>query len=316
MDVIEVDGLRKRYADTEALAGLDLAVPAGTVCAVLGPNGAGKTTLVRVLTTLTRPDAGTARVAGHDVRREPGRVRARIGLVGQATAVDEVLGGRENLVLFGRLHHLAPARARARAEELLVRFDLTGAADRPVGTYSGGMRRRLDLAAALILDPPVLFLDEPTTGLDPRARATVHEAVRALAGAGTTVLLTTQYLEEADRLADTVAIVDHGRVVATGAPHRLRADLGADRVEVVCDQATDLARVADTLRGAVAGPPRVDAEALRVSVPATDRVATLTRVLAALTDAGLCAADVTLRRPTLDEVFLHLTATGRTEVAA
>ncbi|MBY8874995.1 ATP-binding cassette domain-containing protein [Micromonospora sp. PLK6-60] len=314
MNVIEADGLRKRYGDTEALAGLDLTVPAGTVSAVLGPNGAGKTTLVRVLTTLTRPDAGTARVAGHDVRREPGRVRARIGLVGQATAVDEVLGGRENLVLFGRLHHLSPARARARAEELLTRFALTGAADRPVATYSGGMRRRLDLAAALILDPPVLFLDEPTTGLDPRARATVHEAVRALVAAGTTVLLTTQYLEEADRLADTVAIVDHGRVVAAGPPHRLRADLGADRVEVVCDQVADLARVADTLRAAVAGPPRVDPEALRVSVPAADRVATLATVLAALTDAGLTAADVTLRRPTLDEVFLHLT--DRAQVAA
>ncbi|MEV1144401.1 ATP-binding cassette domain-containing protein, partial [Micromonospora sp. NPDC049799] len=199
---IEAEGLRRRYGDTVALAGLDLRVPAGGVCGLLGPNGAGKTTAVRILTTLLRADAGTARVAGFDVRRQPDRVRARIGLVGQHAALDEVLSGRQNLVLFGRLHHLPAARARDRARDLLERFGLTEAGDRPVGTYSGGMRRRLDLAAGLVLDPPVLFLDEPTTGLDPRARAQVWEAVRALADGGTTVLLTTQYLEEADRLAE------------------------------------------------------------------------------------------------------------------
>ncbi|MFC0007627.1 ATP-binding cassette domain-containing protein [Micromonospora siamensis] len=306
--IIATRGLRKRYADTQALAGLDLTVPAGVVCAVLGPNGAGKSTLVRVLATLTRPDAGEARVAGYDVRAAPRQVRARIGLVGQHTAVDEVLGGRENLLLFGRLHRLSPARARTRADELLARFALTDVADRPAGTYSGGTRRRLDLAAALVADPPVLFLDEPTTGLDPRARAGVHDAVRALADAGTTVLLTTQYLEEADRLADTVVVVDHGRVVAEGSPERLRGALGADRVEVLLDHAGDLVTAADAIAAATGVTPRVDPDALRVGLPAADRVGALGAVLAALTAAGVTAVDVTLRRPTLDEVFLHLTA--------
>ncbi|MEH0938514.1 ATP-binding cassette domain-containing protein [Micromonospora psammae] len=306
--VIDVEGLRKRYGDTEALAGVDLAVPAGGVCAVLGPNGAGKTTLVRILTTLLRADAGTARVAGHDVRRHPERVRADIGLVGQRTAVDEVLGGRQNLILFGRLHHLCPARARARADALLARFGLTDAATRPVRTYSGGMRRRLDLAAALIVDPPVLFLDEPTTGLDPRARGDVWDAVRALVADGTTVLLTTQYLEEADQLADSVRVVDHGRIVAAGSPDQLKSALGGDRVDVVPRHPGDLTRAAEVIGAATGGPARVDVDRTRVSVAVTDRVATLTTVLRALDDAGLAAADVAVRRPTLDEVFLRLTA--------
>ncbi|MGK5673910.1 ATP-binding cassette domain-containing protein [Micromonospora sp. URMC 106] len=304
---VEAEGLRKRYGDTEALAGLDLTVPAGTVCGLLGRNGAGKTTAVRVLTTLLRPDAGTARVAGADVRRHPERVRARIGLVGQHAAVDEVLSGRQNLVLFGRLHHLARARARARAAELLARFDLTDAADRPVGTYSGGMRRRLDLAASLILDPPVLFLDEPTTGLDPRARAQVWDAVRGLVADGTTVLLTTQYLEEADQLADSVRVVDAGRVIADGTPDELKAALGGDRIDVVLSRADELAPAARAVAAAVDAPPHVDAAALRVSVPVTGRVAALAAVLRALDDAGLTAADIAVRRPTLDEVFLRLT---------
>ncbi|MFG3418069.1 ATP-binding cassette domain-containing protein [Micromonospora sp. NPDC048063] len=304
---IEAEGLRKRYGDTEALAGLDLTVPAGTVCGLLGRNGAGKTTAVRVLTTLLRPDAGTARVAGADVRRHPDRVRARIGLVGQHAAVDEVLSGRQNLVLFGRLHHLGGARARVRATELLARFDLTDAADRPAGTYSGGMRRRLDLAASLVLDPPVLFLDEPTTGLDPRTRAQVWDAVRGLVADGTTVLLTTQYLEEADQLADSVRVVDAGRVIADGTPDELKAALGGDRVDVVLSRADELDRAARAVGAAVAARPHVDPAALRVSVPVSGRVAALAAVLRALDDAGLTAADIAVRRPTLDEVFLKLT---------
>ncbi|MER5334373.1 ATP-binding cassette domain-containing protein [Micromonospora sp. NPDC002717] len=304
---IEAEGLRKRYGDTEALAGLDLTVPAGTVCGLLGRNGAGKTTAVRVLTTLLRPDAGTARVAGADVRRHPDRVRARIGLVGQHAAVDEVLSGRQNLVLFGRLHHVGGARARVRAAELLARFDLTDAADRPAGTYSGGMRRRLDLAASLVLDPPVLFLDEPTTGLDPRARAQVWDAVRGLVADGTTVLLTTQYLEEADQLADSVRVVDAGRVIADGTPDELKAALGGDRVDVVLSRADELDRAARAVGAAVAARPHVDPAALRVSVPVAGRVAALAAVLRALDDAGLTAVDIAVRRPTLDEVFLKLT---------
>ncbi|MEU5949084.1 ATP-binding cassette domain-containing protein [Micromonospora sp. NPDC047465] len=304
---IEAEGLRKRYGDTEALAGLDLTVPAGTVCGLLGRNGAGKTTAVRVLTTLLRPDAGTARVAGADVRRHPDRVRARIGLVGQHAAVDEVLSGRQNLVLFGRLHHLGGARARVRAAELLARFDLTDAADRPAGTYSGGMRRRLDLAASLVLDPPVLFLDEPTTGLDPRARAQVWDAVRGLVADGTTVLLTTQYLEEADQLADSVRVVDAGRVIADGTPDELKAALGGDRVDVVLSRADELDRAARAVGAAVAARPHVDPAALRVSVPVSGRVAALAAVLRALDDAGMTAVDIAVRRPTLDEVFLKLT---------
>ncbi|MGW4502810.1 ATP-binding cassette domain-containing protein [Micromonospora sp. NPDC004336] len=304
---VEAEGLRKRYGGTEALAGLDLTVPAGTVCGLLGRNGAGKTTAVRVLSTLLRPDAGTARVAGADVRRHPERVRARIGLVGQHAAVDEVLSGRQNLVLFGRLHHLGRARARARAAELLTRFDLTDAADRPVGTYSGGMRRRLDLAASLILDPPVLFLDEPTIGLDPRARAQVWDAVRGLVADGTTVLLTTQYLEEADQLADSIRVVDAGRVVADGTPDELKAALGGDRIDVVLPRADDLTPAARAVGAAVGAAPQVDPAALRVSVPVTGRVAALAAVLRALDDSGLTAADIAVRRPTLDEVFLRLT---------
>ncbi|MEU9508774.1 ATP-binding cassette domain-containing protein [Micromonospora sp. NPDC048170] len=304
---IEAEGLRKRYGDTEALSGLDLTVPAGTVCGLLGPNGAGKTTAVRVLTTLLRPDAGAARVAGADVLRHPERVRARIGLVGQHAALDEVLSGRQNLVLFGRLHHLGGTRARARAAELLARFDLTDAADRPVGTYSGGMRRRLDLAASLILDPPVLFLDEPTTGLDPRARAQVWDAVRRLVTDGTTVLLTTQYLEEADQLAHSIRVVDAGRVIADGTPEQLKTALGGDRVDVELARAADLDRAVRVVGAAVAATPLVDEAGLRLSVPVTGRVAALAAVLRALDDAGLSAADVAVRRPTLDEVFLRLT---------
>ncbi|WP_243719298.1 ATP-binding cassette domain-containing protein [Actinomadura sp. KC06] len=313
---VVAEGLRKRYGDprkngTEALAGLDLRVPAGTVHGLLGPNGAGKTTAVRVLATLARPDGGTARVAGHDVVRAPAEVRTRIGLVGQHAAVDEVLGGRQNLVMFGRLYHLGAKEARRRADELLERFRLTGAAAKPASEYSGGMRRRLDLAASMILAPPVLFLDEPTTGLDPRSRNEVWDAIRTLVGGGTTVLLTTQYLEEADRLADGVSVIDHGRVIAEGAPDALKARLGGDRIEVVLDDPASLTAAAEIIGRVASGEVDVDTEALRVGAPVTGRAAVLTEAVRTLDDAGLRVADIGLRRPTLDEVFLHLT--GGTE---
>ncbi|MFD0684774.1 ATP-binding cassette domain-containing protein [Actinomadura fibrosa] len=307
---VVAEGLRKRYGATEALAGLDLRVPAGTVHGLLGPNGAGKTTAVRVLTTLARPDAGHATVAGHDVVRGAAAVRRRVGLVGQHPAVDDVLTGRQNLVMFGRLHHLGPRTARRRADELLERFGLAGAAGRPAAQYSGGMRRRLDLAAGMILAPAVLFLDEPTTGLDPRSRTEVWDEVRALAGGGTTVVLTTQYLEEADRLATGISVVDSGRVIAEGSPDALKSRLGGDRIEVVLDDPGALDAAAGVLRRAAGAEVDVDAEALRLSAPVTGRdgrAAALTEAVRALDGAGVRAADIGLRRPTLDEVFLRLT---------
>ncbi|MEV0676103.1 ATP-binding cassette domain-containing protein [Actinosynnema sp. NPDC050436] len=236
--VIEAVGVGKNYRGVPALTGFDLTVGAGSVCGLLGPNGAGKTTAVRILSTLLRPDSGQVRVAGCDVVADPRAVRYRIGLVGQHASVDDVLTGRQNLVLFGRLYHLSTADARRRADELLERFDLTAAAHRPVAGYSGGMRRRLDLATSLVLSPPVLFLDEPTTGLDPRARADVWGSIRSLVGSGTTVLLTTQYLEEADQLADRIALIDAGRVVAEGTPDELKAKVGPDRVETITRKPT------------------------------------------------------------------------------
>ncbi|MFD5237213.1 ATP-binding cassette domain-containing protein [Streptomyces tendae] len=308
---ITVEGARKRYGSKNALDGLDLTVARGTVHGVLGPNGAGKTTLVRILSTLLRPDVGRVEVAGHDVVAEAYAVRLRIGLLGQHAALDEELGGRQNLEMFGRLHHLGARRARARADELLARFDLSDTGRKPVTAYSGGMRRRLDLAASLITEPEVLFLDEPTTGLDPRGRAEVWDSVRSLVGAGTTVLLTTQYLEEADQLADRISVVDAGRVVADGTADELKAATGGDRVDVVL-------RDAGQLGAAVALLPltgvRVDADRRLLSAPVTDRMAALSGVVRALEEAGIEAEDVALRRPTLDEVFLHLT--DRTKEAA
>ncbi|MFE0981524.1 ATP-binding cassette domain-containing protein [Streptomyces rochei] len=301
---ITVEGARKRYGDRHALDGLDLTVARGTVHGVLGPNGAGKTTLVRVLSTLLRPDAGRVEVAGHDVVTRAYDVRQRIGLLGQHAALDEELGGRQNLEMFGRLHHLGARRARARADELLARFGLADTGRKPVSAYSGGMRRRLDLAASLITEPEVLFLDEPTTGLDPRGRAEVWSSVRTLVGGGTTVLLTTQYLEEADQLADRISVVDAGRVVADGTADELKAATGGDRVDVVLRDAGQLgtALALLPLTGA-----RVDADRRLLSAPVTDRMAALSGVVRALEEAGLEAEDVALRRPTLDEVFLHLT---------
>jgi ABC-2 type transport system ATP-binding protein len=301
------EGLRKRYGTASALDGFDLAVPSGTVCGLLGPNGAGKTTAVRILTTLLRPDAGRARVAGFDVVGQAAQVRHRIGLLGQRPAVDEVLSGRQNLVLFARLHHLGAAAAGRRADELLERFGLAGTGSKPVRHYSGGMRRRLDLAASLILAPPVLFLDEPTTGLDPHGRNEVWEAVRALVSGGTTVLLTTQYLDEADQLADRVSVIDQGRVIAEGSPDQLKSKLGGDRLEVVVSRADQLAAAAATVARAAGAPAEAEPDTRRVGAPVRDRVASLTEAARALHAAGIAVEDIALRRPTLDEVFLHLT---------
>ncbi|WP_150250999.1 ATP-binding cassette domain-containing protein [Nocardiopsis deserti] len=304
---ITVRGLGKRYGTGWALRGFDLDVPAGSVCGLLGPNGAGKTTAVRVLATLLRADEGTARVAGYDVASQGDAVRRSIGLVGQNAAVDEVLSGRQNLEMFGRLYHLGARRAAARADELLERFRLADTGRKPVSAYSGGMRRRLDLAASMILSPPVLFLDEPTVGLDPRGRNEVWNAVRALVEGDTTVLLTTQYLEEADQLADRISVVDSGRVVAEGTPEELKSRLGGDRLDVVLHDAAALDRAA-ALIGRVAGErPEVEADARRIGVGVRSRVAALTEVVRALEEEGIEVEDVALRRPTLDEVFLHLT---------
>ncbi|RMI45612.1 ATP-binding cassette domain-containing protein [Streptomyces triticirhizae] len=307
MTAIVAEGIRKRYGDTRALDGFDLTVREGTVHGLLGPNGAGKTTAVRTLTTLARMTEGRATVCGFDVASQPDEVRARIGLTGQYAAVDEFLSGRQNLVLFGRLFGLRPRAARRRADELLERFDLTGAAGRRVDGYSGGMRRRLDLAASMIVVPRVLFLDEPTTGLDPRSRNQVWEAVRSLVAEGTTVLLTTQYLEEADQLADLISVVDAGRVVAEGTADQLKSRLGGDRVEVVAREAADLGAVAALLRRVCGVEPEVDHETRRVVAEVDDRVRALTDVAGALRAAGLAVEDLGTRRPTLDEVFLHLT---------
>ncbi|KUL42647.1 ATP-binding cassette domain-containing protein [Streptomyces regalis] len=306
---ITVEKARKKYGGTagkNALDGLDLTVARGTVHAVLGPNGAGKTTLVRILSTLLLPDSGRVEVAGHDVVRQAYEVRLRIGLLGQHAALDEELGGHQNLDMFGRLYHLGARHARVRADELLERFGLADTGRKPVKQYSGGMRRRLDLAASLITDPEVLFLDEPTTGLDPRGRAEVWSAVRSLVGGGTTVLLTTQYLEEADQLADRISVVDAGRVIADGTADELKALTGGDRIDVVL-------RDAGHLGAAVALLPipkdevSVDPDRRLLSAPVTDRMAALSGVVRALEEAGIEAEDVALRRPTLDEVFLHLT---------
>ncbi|MER7545655.1 ATP-binding cassette domain-containing protein [Spirillospora sp. NPDC127506] len=303
--IVAAEALRKRYGATQALDGLDLAVPAGTVCGLLGPNGAGKTTAVRILATLADADSGRARVAGYDVARRPDEVRARIGLAGQHADVDEKLTGRGNLRMFGRLYHLPRREARRRADELLERFGLAEAADRQVAGYSGGMRRRLDLITSLILRPQVLFLDEPTTGLDPRSRGEIWDAVRGLVADGTTVLLTTQYLDEADRLADDIAVVDHGRVIATGTPDELKSSIG-DRLDVVLDDPADAGAAAAVLRSLAGAHPVLDGDRLSVALPAG--AVRLADVVRELDRAGVAAADAGLRRPTLDEVFLRLTA--------
>jgi ABC-2 type transport system ATP-binding protein len=313
---IEAQDVRKQYAKAAAgtgLNGLDLSVRTGSVCGLLGPNGAGKTTAIRILSTLLALDAGQARVAGFDVMKQGWRVRERIGLVGQHAAVDEVLTGRQNLVLFGRLHHLAGAEAKRRADNLLERFALAGAANRPVSTYSGGMRRRLDLAASLIVPPAVLFVDEPSTGLDPLARKEVWAALRELVGTGTSVLLTTQYLEEADQLADRIAMLKAGRVIAEGTPSELKAACGGDWLDIVLADAADAAATKPIAARVAAGPLHTDDAAHRVSLPVAARTRALIDVASAMQQAGIEPVDIALRRPTLDEVFFQLTADARPE---
>jgi ABC-2 type transport system ATP-binding protein len=304
---IRAEAVRKHYPGRgAALDGFDLTVASGTVHGLLGPNGAGKTTAVRILTTLTSLGSGRAQVAGRDVATDPAGVRARIGLAGQHTAVDEVLSGRQNLEMFARLHRLRAGAARRRSVALLERFDLEAAADRPAGHYSGGMRRRLDLAVSLIRSPEVLFLDEPTTGLDPRSRSEVWSAVRELAAAGTTVLLTTQYLEEADRLCRRISLMEGGRVVAEGSPAELKSRVGGSRVEIVVPEDRDLLAVAGAVSAVLDAAPEIDAAGRRVSVPMHGGEA-LFRLAHAVDGVGLDPADVSLRRPDLDDVFLHLT---------
>ncbi len=302
---VVAEGLVKEFGDVRALDGVDLVVPRGQVVGLLGPNGAGKTTTVRILSTLLKPTSGRAQVAGFDVLKDPDGVRRSIGLTGQYAAVDEYLTGRENLRMFGDLYHLAPAYVKQRSDELLEWFDLTEAADRPARTYSGGMRRRLDLAASLVAQPSILFLDEPTTGLDPRSRLGLWGVISNLVAQGTTVLLTTQYLEEADQLADDIVVIDHGRVIAHGTAEQLKDQIGGDRIEITV---ADPSRI-DAAVGAIAslGAGEVKVEDLRVSAPVSGGSTVLVDAIRSLDGAGVEVTDLQLRRPTLDDVFLSLT---------
>ena len=304
--MIQARGLEKHFGETHALRGIDLEVPEGRILAVLGPNGAGKTTAVRILTTLTHADAGEAIVAGFDVRHHPAEVRARIGVTGQFAALDELLTGRENLEMIGRLYHLPAADARRRAGELLARFDLEEAANRTVKTYSGGMRRRLDLAGSLVAEPPILFLDEPTTGLDPRGRLGMWQLISELVADGTTLLLTTQYLEEADRLADEIAVMDHGKVIARGTANELKARIGGERLVITVARPEQL-QTATGVLSRIAGDPQLDEPARQVSVAVAGGDGILTRAVRELDAAGVAVDDAGVHRPTLDDVFLVLT---------
>jgi ABC-2 type transport system ATP-binding protein len=304
---------RTRKTEVRALDGVDLEVREGTVLGLLGPNGAGKTTAVRILATLLKPDAGRATVAGYDIITQADELRAAIGLSGQYAAVDENLTARENLWMFGRLYQLSSAESTSRAASLLDQFDLTDAADRVVKTFSGGMRRRLDLASALIGRPQLLFLDEPTTGLDPRSRLGMWDVIRRLVSEGTTLLLTTQYLEEADELADQIAVVDHGRIIARGTADELKSQVGGERIEVVvCDRA-DIGRTTELLAGIGSGEPSVDEHTRRITVAATGGADRLMAVLRALDERGIPINDIGLRRPTLDDVFLSITGHAAVE---
>jgi ABC-2 type transport system ATP-binding protein len=302
---IEVRGLEKSYGKVRALEGIDLSAGAGTVLGLLGPNGAGKTTAIRILTTLLTPDAGTARVAGFDVVRDAAELRAHIGLAGQYAAVDENLTGHENLYMVGRLYHFPRAQARERASELLERFELGDAAERLVRTYSGGMRRRLDLAAALVARPPVLFLDEPTSGLDPRSRLGLWETIEDRVHAGTTVLLTTQYLDEADRLADRIAVIDHGRVIADGPPDELKGRCGGERLEVTLERSETSEAAIAALAGIGTDTPASEDGTVRV--PVAGRSGAIAMAVRRLDEHGIGIEDIAVRRPTLDDVFLELT---------
>jgi len=307
MDVaVQTEGLRKSFGSTKALDGLDLTVPEGTILGLLGPNGAGKTTAVRILTTLLIPDAGRAVVAGVDVLAQPTKARRLMGLTGQFAAVDDYLTGRENLIMFGRLYHLSRAEAKRRADELLERFDLTDAAGRLAKTYSGGMRRRLDIASSLVARPPVLFLDEPTTGLDPRSRLGMWQVIEDLVRDGTTMLLTTQYLEEADQLAHSIAVIDAGRVIAEGTSNDLKAQVGGTRLVLVIESTQDAARAVEIMRK-VGDGTEPTLEGLTVCVPVTEGAGVFAEVVRDLDAASVRIADLGLRRPTLDDVFLRLT---------
>src|SRR4051812_48443474 len=310
---IEASGLVKRYDETVALGGVDLDVPRGAVLALLGPNGAGKTTTVRILATLTVPTEGSARVAGFDVTREPVEVRRRIGLAAQDATVDELLTGRENLVMIAELHHLPRKRARTRADELLQRFDLSDAGDRLAREYSGGMRRRLDLAATLVNEPEILFLDEPTTGLDPRARNDLWGVLEHLVEGGVTVLLTTQYLEEAERLADDIAVVDHGRVIARGDARSLKREVGGDQLHVIAVDVEDLERIAELVGRCAEAQPSVDRSARSVTAPTGGGPGAIAALAGELASAGIAVEDLGLRQPTLDDVFLTLTGAPTAE---
>jgi ABC-2 type transport system ATP-binding protein len=302
---IRVEGLEKSFKDVHVLRGVDLVVTAGSIVALLGSNGAGKTTLVRILATLLKPDAGTARVLGLDVRRDAAALREKIGLAGQYAAVDENLTGLENLTMVGRLYGARRASAKARGRDLLERFDLVDAAGRPAKTYSGGMRRRLDLAAALVAEPPVLFLDEPTTGLDPRSRLSLWGVIEQLVAEGTTVLLTTQYLDEADRLAEMIAVIDHGRLIAEGTSDQLKDRLGGERLEVRLDDGADPASAAAALAPMSDDRPAIEDGLVRVGVRRRDGA--IVEAVRRLSEAGVGVDDLALRRPTLDDVFLALT---------
>ncbi|WP_329570831.1 ATP-binding cassette domain-containing protein [Streptomyces sp. NBC_01361] len=304
---IYAEGLVKTFGDVRALDGVDLDVPEGTVLGLLGPNGAGKTTVVRCLTTLLTPDSGKAVVAGIDVLKHPNEVRRSIGLSGQFAAVDEYLTGRENLQMVGQLYQMKAKEAKARASELLERFNLADAADRTSKTYSGGMRRRLDLAAALVVSPPVMFMDEPTTGLDPRNRLQLWEVIQELVAGGTTLLLTTQYLEEADHLAHDICVIDHGRVIARGTSDQLKAQTGGERVELVVHEREHMTPAAEVLAGFGKGETTVEQHTRKLTVPVSGGAKLLAEVIRELDTRGIEIDDIGLRRPTLDDVFISLT---------
>ncbi|HEY1740322.1 MAG TPA: ATP-binding cassette domain-containing protein [Acidimicrobiia bacterium] len=306
--MIEARGLTKRFGETQALAGVDLEAERGTILGVLGPNGAGKSTALRILTTLSQPDSGTARVAGFDVVTEAAEVRRRIGVTAQDATVDAALTGRQNLVMIGELSRMPRRDAIGRADELLAQFDLADAADRVVKGYSGGMRRRLDLAASIVTSPPILFLDEPTTGLDPASRAAMWEVIRSLRAGGVTVLLTTQYLEEADQLAHRIAVIDHGLVIAEGTPDELKTQVGQQRLDVrLAHPAPSRVDAFDALAGITSAPPTISDDARTFSLAVDDEPGLASRVIAQLSAIGIAVDEVAVHRPSLDDVFFHLT---------
>ena len=306
-EAIHAEGLVKHFGDVQAVDGVDLIVPQGTVLGLLGPNGAGKSTTVRILTTLLRPDAGRATILGADVVKDPDAVRRSLGMAGQFAAVDEFLTGRENLQMIGRLYQLRKRDAVARAEELLALFDLTDAADRTAKTYSGGMRRRLDLAAGMLMKPAVMVLDEPTSGLDPTSRRVLWDVIRAMVADGTTLLLTTQYLEEADELADSICVIDHGRVIASGTSAELKARVGNERVELVLPEGEDLTGAGLVMAAEGRGEVSIEEQARKLIVPVSDGTRSLSGIIRRLDELGVPFDDIALRRPTLDDVFISLT---------